>query len=368
MTKRIFLFLMMNFSIIFPQTDLEKEVEYLRKYIGSWPPRTTNKDSLRYFEKRLMSYIEKIKNQTYSIQDSSDYYFRLGEAYHFGHNINMDNSYNLAYKYLNKAYNLNPKSIEIRMALGAFYGSTNPENAFKAFPLFYSIIQDDPEGKYPNARYNLALLSTLVGEEYLGRMAALEYKKLMPEDTKTSTFLIKITHRIYNTYIKKDTVDNVIHYENTYSGFSVKYPIELKIYADIVYCNRGQMSQLNLKTPKTATASGDSITNAVAVNATPSELSKFDDILDMSINIMVEGKIIGKRNVNLSIPNKYKSIYFEAARPYGEKYKGIYTSVEGKEFNYVLGYVATTSTYEKNLKYFEDFEKSFKIIKIKKRK
>ena len=369
MTKRIFVFLIMSFSIIFPQTDLEKEVEYLRKHIGSWTRALkVSKDSLNYFERRLKSHIAKIRNQTYSIQDSSNYYFRLGEAYYFGHNIHIDNSYNLADKYLNKAYNLNPKSIEIRMALGAFYGSTTPENMFKAFPLFYSIIQDDPEGQYPHARRKLAMLSTFVGEEYLGRMAALEYKKLMPEDTKTSKFLIEITHRMYNTYIKKDTVDNFIHYENTFSGFSVKYPIELKIYADEVYSNRAQISHLNLQTPKTATALGDSITNAVAVTAKPSEFLKFDDILDTFIKKMEGGKIIGHRKINLFIPNKSNSIYFEAARPYGEKYKGIYTSVEGEEFNYILGYVATTSTFEKNLNYFEDFEKSFKRIKIKKRK
>ena len=362
---KIFLFVfLLSWSILYSQNDFQAELEYLERYIGDWPPSTTNEDSLKYFEDRLNSYIEKIKNGTYSFEDSSTYYLRLGEAYRFGHNIDMEGAYDLADKYLNKAYLLNPKSFEIRMNLGVFYASTSPETIFKAYPLFHSIINDDPEGKYPMARYNLALIAPIVGEDYFGRMAALQYKELMPEDTMTSNFLIENTHRLYNKYILKDTVESMINYQNSFTGFSVNYPIDLKVFREEVYSNRNQSSVLNLYTPLTPTVLNDSITNAVVIMAESSEHTKFKDVIRIHIE-NTNSEITGQRKPNILTPYKTQSVYFEAPRPLGEKYKGIYTVIKGEEYNYLITYVATTSTYDKNLNYYEDFEKSFKRIEIK---
>jgi len=91
------LILFISIGAAISQPNIDADCDSLSKYIGYWSPAIlSSEDSMAIFKERLVDYINNIEQKSYNLSDSSEYYFRLGQAYHFGHNIDIPGSYHLA--------------------------------------------------------------------------------------------------------------------------------------------------------------------------------------------------------------------------------------------------------------------------------
>ncbi len=359
----IFVFILPLYS----QTDLDSDTEYLAKYIGYWPPPILgSEDSLEMFKGELQKYIQKLKDNVYNIKDSSFYYFKLGQAYHFGHNIDMSNSYDLAEKYLKKSILIDVYNLASRIELGTLFVSSDLKNYERGYKLLYNAVKKDTANKFIGARYTLAMCATAMGEDYVARQAALEYKNLSKEQGYTNlNDWVKFIHHNYLEYIESDTADNRIEYKNHYSGFYAKFPKNFTLYRDEVFNQRLASSELSLKTPKAYSIITDSITNAISVSAKNTKYYTYNKVIDDFLeNMTSKNNINRKSNVIYPI---YQSYYFQSTfKPY-ENYKGVITVIKSADFYYSLIYNATESTFDQNYHYFKEFEKNFRIIERKKK-
>ena len=123
----------------------------------------------------------------------------------------MENSYNFTEKYLKNSFLLNPNSLDARILLGTMYSESDPEKFYEAYKLLLKAVEEDVNKKYIDARYTLAMSALQVGEDYVSRQSALEYKNLIQnkEDSGINDWVNFIYHR-YNQYIEKDTLNNEI--------------------------------------------------------------------------------------------------------------------------------------------------------------
>ncbi len=361
---KIIFILIAIISLTYGQSKIKSDSDSLAKYIGYWPPSiVTSEDSMALFKGKLSDYIDKIKNNKYGIRDSAVYYFRLGQAYYFGHNIDMDNSYDLAEKYLKKSISLNPKALDARIELGIMYSESDPNKFYEAYKLLFDAVNEDKQKKYIDARYSLAMCALNIGEDLIARKTAKDYLALThsENDSMSAGWLDFINYR-YKKFIITDTTDGLITYKNLFSGFEVKYPNIFTHDFDDMYSSLQASSVLSLKTPKAYSVITDSITNAIFVVARNAKYYKYEDLIDAHLAGMAASPLKNRKS-NVIYKNN-KSLFFQTTfRPY-ENYKGAITAIKGDSFHFLLIYNATESTFEQNYKYFNDFEKSFKMIAI----
>ena len=358
----LFLLIILNFS--FSQSQIEKDSEYLSQYIGYWPPSIAqSEDSLKLFTDKLKDYIKKIRRNEYQISDSSQYYYRLGQAYSYGHNIDMEGAWDSSEICLKKSLKFDPYSIESKIELGKLYTFSNPDKLGEAYRLLSTAIEQDTEKRFPEARYTFAMCALMVGAENAARKAALEYRTLMGPDTTGIGVWMNMIFYKYNTYISKDTVNDFVEYENSYAGFKVVYPASFGVYYDDVYNSMTSSSMLSLITPLAYSVYTDSITNAIAVVTREADFIDIDEIMDNFLKRMMVDN--SKKRASFVRYKQNKSIYFISTDRPKENYKGVITAIKSSPYNYVLIYNATEHTFDQNYKYFIDFEKRFEIIERK---
>jgi len=344
--------------------SINKRIEYFSNYLSSFPPQV--KDSLEeeLMKHQLLTFIDSLQDlrRNNALRNDEQYYLWMAKLYHFGYNLIIPGSWDESAMYYNNALSINPKSTEARMGLSAHYannwdpGDTNTyQNLYKGFDLLKDVYREGKNVRNPSLYYNMMLFGLTLHSKAICYDAMFKFIKYFPSDTNVHTFESMISS-FKDTCIFMENKGSIVKYENTCAKFSVKYPDDYLLFRED-HKNKEGIVTFMIETPMTKTSRGDSIRNSFSVTCIPSNSTTESELTDKFLS---RGKMIKDSTCN-TLKTVNESFYFSSHIGSPDNYKGIYTIIKKNNYYYQIIYVATLSTYKKNLNGFLTFVNSLAL-------
>jgi hypothetical protein len=342
---------------------IDSSMSYFERYLSRFPPDLKDSTHENKIKIQLSDFISRLLSNKSDL-DAFFYAWTLGRLYYYGYNLDMDSAWEKCDHYLIKSILLRPDSVEPKILLTALYGSSiNPADTFMTKRLDFSINllsdlrHNGADASHPIINYNLCLEAIALGNQPLACDAGYEFWKHMPKDSSSLKFrqLFEFEKAGCGTL---SIIDKTKLYRNTCFNFQVLYPETLIIFQELTDTLNGHMATINLQSPLVKNSSGNMIRNAISVIAW--DLSRLD--ADVKIGGMMRklgGGKMAPREVKLP---RLRSSYECVLGNTPEEFHTILTFIVTAKNLFALTYVATNSTFDKNLKYYEAFEKGFSII------
>lgn len=348
------------------QAAIDSNISYFEQHLSRFPPDVEDSIEAKTIEAKLANFISQVISNE-KILDPYKFNWTLGLLYSFAFNLDMKGAWEKCDSHLKKAIALQPDSVEPKIHLAAFYGSSgNPADSSFLQKQYYSLNllselrKDGKDVDHPIINYNLCLNAIMLGIQSLALDAGYAFWKQMPKDSSAASFRDLFEYKKSGCGHLSINGKNKF-YKNDCFNFQVMYPETLILYLEQTDTIREQMATLHTQSPLAKNSVGRMIRNAIVVTAW--DLSHVD--LDVKIGGIIRrfggGKMI-PRDVKLpSLRSSYE--YVLGNEP--EAFHSILTMLVTKKNLFTIMYVATNSTYKQNLKYYEAFEKGLTITSEK---
>jgi hypothetical protein len=359
-----------NTSFALTKSEINARLDNYKKYLGCFPPTiNSNKDSVKH---ELNGFIDTVIQNKSELNDDYFYYTALGDAYSFAYNLDISNSWEDCFDNYWKAIEINSRGFEPRYRLAVhFLNSYKSKESYKlgyefAYKLLSSLVEDKLADKHPEVYWTFTLFYAGVGKIEKATENAYSYSRLVNYDS-TSKKLLELSYGLSGECVR---YNNKNEYENYCVGYKLKYPDKIFINSDMPFSlNNSPISIIHFSTPKAIDINSDSIINDICIITYPST-----NIADSILNTFIKRgqKYLSEgRKTKCKLTSVSKCFYTD--KNYGnlklkEGFKGITTIVATGNYNYVLIYMATESTYSTNYKYFENIEEGFDTISASKKK
>lgn len=366
--KIVFVFMMLLSTQIVAESAISKEYldsnfKYFEKYLSHFPSDVKDSIHANKIGTDLNRFIDQIKQKKDTFSPYLFNYY-LGQLYYFGFNLNIDSGWTKCEQHLLQAIEMEPDSIKPKLELAALYGNSfHPQDtssykrAYFSLKMLSELRKEGKDVEYPNINYNLCLTALTLGIQPLCFDAGYDFWKSMPKDSNAVNFKRLIEY-------KKGGCSNLSSengrksYLNKCFHFKVSYFDALILDFESADTSKEHMTTLNLGSPLVKNSKGALIRNAVSVSAWDLKNNDKDLKIGGIIRRFSGGKML-PRNAQIDhLRTTYE--YLLGENP--ESFHAILTFIETKDNLYALLYVATISTFDKNLAYYLDFEKSFKIV------
>jgi hypothetical protein len=355
-------------SLCFTQSEpvhyVNGRIEYFSKFLSSFPPQVKDSIEAKVLEHELLAFIDTLRNmrQDNALQDDELYYLWMARLYHFGYNLNIPGAWDESTTFYTLALKVNPKSTEGKMGLSAHYANNwNPgdtttyQNLYNGFDLLRNVYREGKNAHNPALYHNMILFGLSLHSKAVCYDAMFKFMKYFPNDTNLSAYK-GMAASIKEECTSWERKKNKIMYENKCAKFSVRYPDEFLLFREDPNQDKKGIGVLMIETPLTLSVYDDSIRNSFSIMATPDSIS---DASNLTATFMTNGRMI-KDSVRM-LSGDTESFYFTSRYGRLERYKGIYSIIRKGGYSYQVIYVATESTFSRNLKYFLEFEKSITI-------
>jgi len=344
---------------------VNKRQTYFAYYLDRFPPNIKDSIELNTIKKQLLCFMDTFSmiEKERLTKNKFQYYYQAAKLNEFAFNLNIKGSREKCEGYYKKALEQDPKSIKARMGLSALYTNYfNPDDtsSFRkvdaGFDLLNSIYEEGRDTIDPALYSNRFFYGMLYRSDAIRYDALFKCKRYLPLDTSVSglkslldaTSVKKIYMSLNNSYIT---------YENRVANFKISYPVEFILYNENPTDKYGNAITLMVETSMTKGLHEDTFRNSISITAQPIKNIDRENIIKRIIERI--GKYNGER---ISLIKNAKSVYVSSNLGREDEYKGIITSFQNNAYFFIITYMATNSTYNKNLKYFVDFENSFKFL------
>lgn len=336
---------------------------HFEKYLSNFPLNVKDSIEAKEIEIELITFIEQI-NQSKNKFSPYLYNYYLGRLYYFGFNLDIDSGWNKCEYHLLQAIELEPDSIKPKLELAALYGNSfHPQDtlaykrAYFSLNMLSELRTQGKDVEYPFINYNLCLTSLTLGIQSLCFDAGYEFWKQMPKDSSANSFKGLFEY-------KKGGCSNLSAekylktYVNRCFDFKITYPDTLILHVESTDTSKEYMTILNLGTPLVQNSENKLIRNAISVSAWNSNKNDKAAKIGGIIRRFSGGRMLARYIQLPHLRSTYEYVMGESP----ESFHAILTFLETKDNLYALMYVATNSTFEKNQKYFNDFERNFEVL------
>jgi hypothetical protein len=343
---------------------IEQRISAFSARLSSFPPAVKDSNEAKILSQQLLSFVDSLKDMRNErqIRNDEQYYLWMATLYHFGYNLNIPGSWKEGESFFQKVLELNPKSNKARMGLSAHYANNwNPgdpksfNNLDKGFSLLHDVYRDGGDSANPALYHNLILYGLFFHSKAIFFDALTKLKKYCPEDTSVSE-LSNLNSTISDSCIALSLDGSSIRFENKCAGFGATYPDYFLLFRQSTDGNG--ISTLMVETPLTRTSSSQLIRNSLSISAVPVHVSSEGKLIS---TFLARGGMTLDSSCTLS-KKQFKSFYVSSRDSHPEQYLGVYSTVTAKNYCYQIIYIATKSTFGKNLPFFLAFEDSVILL------
>jgi len=345
---------------------INKRIESFTAVLSFFPPNVKDTTEANIIKQQLLQFIDSLYNleQRGVLPLDEQYYLWMGKLYHFAYNLNVPGAWKKSEVFYKSALQRDPKSIEGRMALSAHYanswdpGDTSSyERLDKGYSLLKSIYRDGNDTLNPALYSNMLLFGVCFHSKAICYDAMYKFMKYCPDDTNINTFRSMIGS-IKDNHIQMQRNKTTITYENKIAKFKVRYPDDFLLFSEDHDQNKQGIGILMLETPMTETDRDYSIRNSISIIATPTKIASASEVTQRFFNRIQMAKD-SVRSINRAQAQSY---YFSSRFGEPEKYQGITTIIKAGNYVYQISYMATASTFTKNLNFYLTFEQSLTLL------
>lgn len=341
---------------------IEKRMDYFSEYLSSFPPNVKDSIEASNYKRQLISFMDTVRNLRRDgyLRNDKQYYLWMGELNSYGYNLNIPGAWDESEIFYNNVLKIDSKSTKAKMALSSLYANNwSPEdkktykNLYHGYNLLFEIYRECKNIHNPTLYHNMLIFSVYLHSKAICYDAIFKHAKYFPNDTNDNIFKGAISP-IKDSCIEMKRENNIITYENKFAKYRVSYPDDFLLFKENSNQDGDGIQCLMIETPLTATKNKDSITNSISITATPINIA---NAVELTNQFITRGGMI-KDSSRIAF-NNIESFFFTSRYGQPEKYKGIYSIYQNNHHTFQMIYIATVSTYDKNLKSYFDFEKSF---------
>ena len=345
------------------QEYVDSSLTYFERYLSDWPPKVEDSLHEQQLQEKLTGFIQQIEENETAF-NAFRFNYILGQLYYFGFNLDLDSAWKKCERHFLKAIDLEPDSVMPKLILSALYGNSfNPMDTSSFKRAYYSVNmlselrKDGKDVEYPTINLNLCLAALTLGIQSLCFDAGYEYWKQMPKDSSAEIFKGLFGFQKKGCSLLSAEKGRKEYFNGCF-GFKVSYPDTLILYLESTDTSIEHMAKLNLALPLVMNSERAQIRNAVSVSAWDSNYNDLDAKVGGIIRRFAGAEMM-PRNVQLQ---HLRSSYEYVLGKGSEAFHTVLTLLQTDKHLYALMYVATNSTFDKNLGYYQDFEKNFIIL------
>ena len=182
-------------------SEIDSNITYFERHLSIFPPDVKDSTEAKAIEAKLDDFIARVISNQKNLE-AYKYNWTMGLLYSFAYNLDMKGSWEKCDSHLRKAIELQPDSVEPKIHLAAFYGSSgNPADSsflqkqYFSLNLLSELRKDGKDVDHPIINYNLCLNAIMVGIQSLAVDAGYEFWKQMKKDSAAISFKSLCEHK-----------------------------------------------------------------------------------------------------------------------------------------------------------------------------
>lgn len=369
MTKLGFKFLVLllvplgaSFAQSSTESRINSRVDYFAKYISVFPPDVRDSTQIDTLSRQLTAFIDSVitLRKTGLLGDGEQYYVWMGDLYLYAYNLNIDDSWNKSNEFFKKALEADPTSIKVRMGLASNYcnnwsptDSTTYSRLDSGYDYLMDVYREGKDTLDETLYHDLFVCGMDFQSRAICYDAMFKYMKYFPGDTEVNEMASAI-RAMHDKCVSMEVNKHIITYRDKCAKFEVRYPDGFTLFGEAPGNSADGMARFQIETPVTKTDEGTAIRNSIAIIAIPTSGASGDELF---FNFFKRGhlNVDSVRNVP---PQNFRTGYFTSHFGIPEEFRGILAITRKDGYYYEISYVATVSTYRKNLAKFLAFERS----------
>jgi len=340
---------------------IDKRVEAFSTRLSFFPPAVKDSNDTHILSQQLTAFLDTLQGMRRDgkIRNDEKYYLWMAQLYYFAHNLDIPNALDNSDSFYEIALSANPSSSQARIGLAGNYSQRwNPSdtNSYgyldKGFSLLHELYREGGDSLNPALYSSMFFYGLCFHSKAICFDSWVKLKKYCPKrDIESEEGLMS---SLSDSSISLELSDSQIIYQNKIARFKVAYPDNFVLYREISSGSHDGAMVLMVETPLTERVRYGPLRNSISIIATPTHSTSEYDLIH---NFLKRGKLT--QDSVRSLPNnKCRSLYFSSHARIPDEYRGIVTIIKNADYYYQIVYSATYLTYEKNLKYFFDFEAS----------
>lgn len=351
--------------------DVEQKIEYFKLHLSHYRPDLNQglKDSLKV---QMKDFIKTFENADNNKKDKYYYFTRLGDLYRFAYNLDIVDSWQKCIDSYMEAIKLNSNTFEPRYYLAVhLLSSAKAAKSFEfAEMLLMPLVDSELVKDHPEFYRTMTLMYSVGGLIKDATKYAFKYLEQCPTDPEAIQ-LLELAYAPYYECVEIINNKDENSYSNFCTGYNIRYKNPGKINSDLPFSEKSKLSVLSFTqfyTPYAIDHNGDSIFNdiSIIVYDTGFSLLHWLENQEKKGTVLLDTK--RKSEDKGCVFTKFYELDLREITSFSdmtEKFSGIITLIKGEKYYYQIRYSATESTFNQNLKYFEEVEKSFRLIPSK---